>query len=258
MMSSRISQASVPATANSLARVAQYLSFHRGWRLVGGHSASRYFPGPVLSTRGIDRRGFRAAHRQWRSAASRFRHADPTHRRLRAGRMHRHRGGRDHGTLAPCGRYFVAAREHRRSHSRSRLRTAVSVVVWAGQYSRYRAGRLRLCLSGHLQFLDRGESGEGDLAALGASDGCRRPPPVSPCRAAGCATLYRHRAAARSGPGLAHSGCGRDARGGAVGPGLADFRRAGIPQHRRDAGRHCCDRADRVGRWKTSPSCAGA
>ncbi len=35
----------------------------------------------------------------------------------------------------------------------------------------------------------------------------------------------------------------RDARGGAVGARLADLRRARVPQHRRDAGRHRGDRA---------------
>jgi|SRR5207248_3469481 len=54
---------------------------------------------------------------------------------------------------------------------RSRLCAVISAVVRAGQYSRYRAGRFRLRFSSHLQFLDRRESGQGDLAALGAGHG---------------------------------------------------------------------------------------
>src|SRR6516162_964289 len=144
MMSSRISRRRRPRQPAHLARVAQYLSFHRGRRLVGGSSASRHLSRPVLSAAGNDCRGVRAALRQWRSAASRFRHAHPPCRWFRAGRGCWHRGGRADGALAAGGRYHAAAREHRRSHSWSRLCAAVSVVVRARQYSRRRAGCFRL------------------------------------------------------------------------------------------------------------------
>src|SRR6516225_6094109 len=81
--------------------------------------------------------------------------------------------------------------------------------------------------------------------------------PVSPCRAPRGTAVYRHRPAAWSRPGLAHSGCRRDARGGAMGLGLADFRRAGISQYRRDAGRHRRDRTDRIGARETCLSATG-
>ncbi len=118
----------------------------------------------------------------------------------------------------------------------------------------------------HLQQLDRREGGEGNLAALGAVDGRRRPAHVQPRHPAGRAALHPHRPAARPGAGLAHSGGGGNARRRALGPRLADLRRARVPQHRRHDGRHRGDRADRArageirvpAASRISPSCAGA
>ena len=61
-------------------------------------------------------------------------------------------------------------------------------LLWfgLGQFLRRAAGRLRVGVSGHLQQLDRRQSREGNLGALGAIDGRRRPPAVyatSSCRA---------------------------------------------------------------------------
>ena len=142
------------------------------------------------------------------------------------------------GTLAPGRGHLPAAGEHLRADPRPRLCAAVPALVRARQFFRRAAGRLRLGVSDHLQQLDRREGGEGNLGALGAIHGRRRPPAVQPRDPAGRAALHPHRPAARPGAGLAHPGRGRDARRRALGPRLADLRRARIPQHRRHAGRH--------------------
>ncbi len=62
----------------------------------------------------------------------------------------------------------------------------------------------------------------------------------------GALALRADRTASRPGAGVAHPGRRGDARGGALGAGLDDLRRARVPQHRRDAGRHFRDRLDRA------------
>src|SRR6185369_1457962 len=108
------------------------------------------------------------------------------------------------------------------------------------------AGRLRRRVPGHLQQLDRREGGEGDLAALGAVDGGRRPPHVPLRHPSRRAALHPHRPAAWAGASLAHLGRRRDARRSAVRARLDDLRRARIPQHRRHDGRHRSDRHHRA------------
>src|SRR5688572_17754106 len=90
-----------------------------------------------------------------------------------------------------------------------------------------------------------GEGREGDLAARGADHGRGRAPHVPLCDPAGRAALHPHRLAPRPRAGLAHPGGGGDAGRGALGPRLADLRRARVPQHRRDARRHRRDRPHR-------------
>src|SRR5262249_53603980 len=133
------------------------------------------------------------------------------------------------------------ARQHRRADPRPRLRAAVPALVRPRQLVGGAAGRLRLGLPDRLQHLDRREGGEGDLAALRAGHGRRRPAAPAPRDPAGRTSLHAHRAAARPGAGLAHPGRHRDARRRALGARLDDFRGARVPQHRRDArrrGRH--------------------
>ena len=137
------------------------------------------------------------------------------------------------GPLAPGRGHRAAAGQHRRADPRPRLCAAVSAVVRARQQIGGAAGRLRLGVSDHLQHLDRREGGEGNLGALGAGDGRRRPPPVRQGDRARRAALHPDRIAARPGAGLAHPGRHRDAGRGAVGARLDDLRRARIPQHRR-------------------------
>ena len=60
----------------------------------------------------------------------------------------------------------------------ARLCAAVSALVRARQQIGGAAGRLRLGVPDHLQHLDRREGGEGNLGALGAGDGRRRPAAV--------------------------------------------------------------------------------
>src|SRR5215468_714618 len=134
----------------------------------------------------------------------------------------------------------------RRADPGPRLRPAVPALVRAGQFFGRAVGGLRLRLPDHLQHLDRGEGGEGDLAALRPGHGRRQPAPPSPRDPSRRAPLRADRAAARAGAGLAHSrGC-RDAGGGALGTRLDDLRRARVPEHRRDARRRRRDRRDRA------------
>ena len=154
----------------------------------------------------------------------------------------------------------------RRADPRPRLCAAVPALVRARQFLGGAAGRLRVVVSDHLQQLDRREGGEGNLGALGAIDGRRRPPHVPPRHPAGRAALHPHRPAARPGAGLARAGGDRDAGRRALGPRLDDLRRARIPQHRRHDGRHRGDRHHRSGAGETTCSrrsrttrwCAGA
>ena len=60
-----------------------------------------------------------------------------------------------------------------------------------------------------------------------------------------------------AGAGLAHPGRGGNARRGVVGPGLADLRRARVPQHRRDAGGRRRDRRHRPGAGEARVPAAG-
>ncbi len=87
-------------------------------------------------------------------------------------------------------------------------------MLWfdLGNKSADPAGRIRLGLPDHLQHLDRRESREGDLGALGAGHGRRRSAPVPACDPAGRAALCAHGSAARPRAGLAHPG-GRRAAG---------------------------------------------
>ena len=76
---------------------------------------------------------------------------------------------------------------------------------------------LRLGVPDHLQHLDRREGGEGNLGALGAGDGRRRPAPVPPRDPAGRAALHPHRVCGsawrRPGASWWRSRCWRRCRG---------------------------------------------
>ena len=247
------------------AGVAQRVSVPRGRGDLGDRRAGGRFPARLFPSLEAIAAAFAAPDRRRHPAASRARHADPARRRLRAcggrGRRDRHRDG----ALAPRRGHLPAAGEHRRADPRPRLCAAVPAVVRARQHLRRAAGRLRLGLPDHLQHLDRREGREGNLGALRAGDGRRRPAPVPPRHPAGRAALHPHRPAARPGAGLAHPGRRRDARRRAVGTRLDDFRRARVPQHGRDAGRRRGDRDHRPrarearvpAAGRASPWCAG-
>ena len=134
---------------------------------------------------------------------------------------HRRHHRRIDGTLAPRRGYFLAAGDHRRADPRPRLCAAVPALVRPRQYFGGAAGRLRVGLSDHLQQLDRREGGQGNLGALGAGHGRRRPPPVQPCDPARRAALHPHRAAARAwrrpGASWSLSKCSPPCRGGSAG-----------------------------------------
>ena len=127
------------------------------------------------------------------SAAPRHRDRDPPALRLHARRRVRRRHRRADRTLAARRRHLPAAGVDLRADPWPRLCAAVSALVRAGQFFRRAAGRLRVGVSGHLQQLDRRQSREGNLGALGAIDGRRRPPAVQPRHPAGRAALHPHR-----------------------------------------------------------------
>ena len=125
------------------------------------------------------------------------------------------------GPLAPGRRHLAAAGQHRRADPGPRLCAAVPAVVRARQHSGRAAGRLRVGVSDHLQHLDRREGGQGNLGALGAGDGRRRPPPVPSrrsCRARcptsspACGSAWR-----RPGASWSASRCSRRCRGASAG-----------------------------------------
>ena len=98
-------------------------------------------------------------------------------------------------------------------------------MLWfgLGNFSDHPAGRLCVRLPDHLQYLDRGEGGQGNLGALGAGHG-RGPAAAVPARdPARRAALHLHRPAAWAGAGVAHPRGGRTPRRGALGPGRLIF-----------------------------------
>src|SRR3984893_4767835 len=218
-------------------RRAHCLSVPGGGARLGSHGPSRHLPAQAVSAAGRCGRGLGAPHRRRGLAPPRARHAHSPACRLCARRGGRHRDRFCHGAFAPGRRYIFAAGEHRRAHPRARLRAVVPAVVRPRQHDGRAARRLRLRLSHRLQHLDRGEGGQGHLGALGAGDG-RGQPAAAPSRdPARRAALRPHRNAAGPGPGVAHPGRRGDARRGAVGARLDDFRRARGLEHRPDARR---------------------
>ena len=142
---------------------------------VGDHGAARRVSAEAVSIAGRRRRRVLAADRQRHPAASRARHRAAAVRRLRACRRGRGRGRHPDGPLAPRRGHLPAAGQHHGADPRHRLGAAVPAVVRIGRQAGDAAGRVRLGIPDHLQHLDRREGGEGNLGALGAGDGRRRP-----------------------------------------------------------------------------------
>src|SRR5664280_1203949 len=224
---------------------AQCFSVRGGRHPLGDRRLGRRIPAPAVSDAGGSGALGRPSDGLRYLAASRHRDRDPPALRLHARRGVRRDHRRADGALAPGRGHLPAAGEHLRADPRPRLCAAVFALVRARQFLRRAAGRLRGGVPDRLQQLDRREGGEGNLGALGAIHGCRRPPAVQSCDPAGRAALHPDRAAARPGAGLAYSGGGGDARGRALGAGLDDLRRAQVPQHRRHDGGHRRDRHHR-------------
>src|SRR5581483_10270318 len=186
-----------------------------------------------------------APRRRRHHAAPCFRHGAAAARGLRARGGGGRRGRRGDGPLAPRRGRAAAAGLDRRAHPGDRVHAAVPALVRPGQPADGAAGRLRLGVPDRDQQLERREGGEGDLGARRAGDGRRRPAPVPEGDPARRAAVHLHRAAPGPRAGLAHPGRGRDARRRALGPRLADLRRARVPRHRRDARGHSRHRRHR-------------
>ena len=163
------------AAANGCALIARnafpFLVVGAIWEIV---ARSGIFPRKLFPTLEDVARAFCRPHRFRHPAASRHRDGAAPALRLRPGRRHRAHHRRADGALAAGRGHLPAAGLDPGADPRPRLHAAVPALVRTRRILRRAAGRLRVDVSGDLQLLDRGEGGEGNLAALGAGHGRRQ------------------------------------------------------------------------------------